>query len=405
MNRIIQDRKNWLQPMGVIEYLTLFLSLLSLAYAVTTAPLKGIDIRYFQEAGEAWAKGIYHFGEGPISEYPPFTLVLFTPLSWVPFHFLRISWLALNLMAASLILLLVIQYFGKDWPFKARFYLCALFLSWAPLRVTLRNGQLSLIITALILLALVAERRGRKFLAGILLGFSLCKYTLSFPFFIYYLWRREWKMLGSSLLVPVVFTEIYALCLKMSLMETVTEYGKSVVRAHLSSHTVFVGTTEIKPLIFDLTRGKESLTAILTVALAIVGLSVMAVVFARRPKSENIHVAILALFSLWSVYHKTYDSVLCVIAAAILIDLVVRRNYVWFGVFGLTSLALFALSIPGLLLDRLGLDASRLAGNTFGFVGIHLERTIVLCLFVSFLILLGRADPSLFDLSSYENSQ
>jgi hypothetical protein len=106
--------------------------------------------------------------------------------------------LGLNLLATGVSIYLILGYF-KGWPTKAKFYLVLLVLSLAPLRVTLRVGQMSLIITALLLGTVLAESRKKKYLAGVLLGVSLCKFTLSFPFFLYFLWKKDWKIVTAAI--------------------------------------------------------------------------------------------------------------------------------------------------------------------------------------------------------------
>lgn len=52
-----------------------------------------------------------------------------------------------------------IKRWGGDWPIKARLLLAAFFIAFAPFRVTLRNGQICLMVMALLLGALLARKR------------------------------------------------------------------------------------------------------------------------------------------------------------------------------------------------------------------------------------------------------
>jgi hypothetical protein len=56
----------------------------------------------------------------------------------------------------------------------------------------------------------------------------------------------------------------------------------------------------------------------------------------------------------------------------------------------MAGLALFAISIPGLLTERLHLSAESLAANPAGFVGLHFERLLVFGLFFFLLVLLWK---------------
>jgi hypothetical protein len=53
-------------------------------------------------------------------------------------------------------------------------------------------------------------------------------------------------------------------------------------------------------------------------------------------------------------------------------------------------LALFAVSIPGLLTERLHLSVASLSANPAGFVGVHFERFLVFGMFCWLLVLLSK---------------
>jgi glycosyl transferase family 87 len=366
-------------------------AIISLSYAVLTAPKSGIDLVFFYNGAREWVDGVFQIGSGPIGEYPPFALPLFSPIAFVPFDKLLLVWLALKIAATAFCLLLVIKLWGSDWPIRTRVYLSAFLLTWAPFRVTLRNGQISLMIMALLLGALLARRRKREFLAGALLGLSLCKYSLTFPYFLYFVWRREWKIVSTAILIPLALTEVFALRLGLSLFEVIGQYTQAVSHIYLSGVSPDMGTTEIKLLILELSGGRETFAAIITLALSIAALICMGVVFSRKPRWEPAHFSALALFSLWSVYHRTYDAVLCLLPAVLLVDLLVRKKFVAFSRFWLAGLGLLIISIPGVLVDRLKLSAADFAGNPLLLLGLHIERLLVFGMFWSLLFLMWKS--------------
>jgi hypothetical protein len=95
---------------------------------------------------------------------------------------------------------------------------------------------------------------------------------------------------------------------------------------------------------------------------------------------------------LWSVYHRTYDSVFCLIPAALLVDFAIRKRFVAFSRFWLSGLVLLIISIPGLLVDRLKFDPTNPTDNPFIFLGLHVERLLVFGMFWSLLYLILKAD-------------
>lgn len=132
----------------------------------------------------AWVEGDYN-KTLRLNAYPPPTVVVFSPLSLLSFDALKIVWLILTLGVTGLCIYLAIKLIGPEWPWQAKYFLLFLVVSWAPFRVTLRNGQITMLIVALLLGSLLAWRRNKRVLSGVLLGFALCKYTLSFPFLLY----------------------------------------------------------------------------------------------------------------------------------------------------------------------------------------------------------------------------
>ncbi|PYT06170.1 MAG: hypothetical protein DMF60_09885, partial [Acidobacteria bacterium] len=152
--------------------------------------------------------------------------------------------------------------------------------------------------------ALLARKRNKNFLAGALLGLSLCKYTLTFPFFLYFIWRREWRVVSTALLVPLALMEVFALRLGLSLFQVISQYSSLASQLLVSGLPGRTGTTEIKLLFLELS-GNESFAATITLAFSIAALICMGIVFYRRPRWELAHFAALALFGLWSIYHRT----------------------------------------------------------------------------------------------------
>jgi len=375
----------------IAEILLSVLALGSLTYALVTAPSKGIDVTFLQIGARAWVDGAYEIGAGSISLHPPFILPLLAPIAMLSHESLVLLWLTLNVAATALILYFADRLWAKHWPTDARLCLAAFFLAWAPFRVTLRNGQLSLIVLALLLGSLLARRRRKSFLAGALLGLSLCKYSLTFPFPLYFAWKREWKVVFAAILIPAALTELFAWRLGLSLIDVVRQYVDAARTAYVSGATIFEGTSEIKTLLLGLSGGNETLSAALVVAISLAALICMAIAFARAPKFEIAHFSALALFALWSVYHKTYDSVLCLIPAILQGDLLVQKRFVFLSRFWLAGLGLLIISVPGLLIDRLNIDTSVISTNPFLLFGVHVERLLMFGMFWSVIFLIWKS--------------
>jgi len=214
--------------------------------------------------------------------------------------------------------------------------------------------------------------------------------------------------------VPLVFAEVFALRMGTTVIDSCRAYASVMFAGQVTGGTGWMGTagnTEIRPLLLSVAGGNEMVALVLTVVLGLAALIAMAVVFSRIRECENAHFAVLALFALWSTYHRVYDSVICILPAALLIDFIVRKKLVGFSLFWLGGLGLLALSLPGFLTERLHLNAAQLSGNPLGWLGLHIERLLVFGLFWSLLFVMWRearsrkASASLGTLSRAESGK
>ncbi|HSB09012.1 MAG TPA: glycosyltransferase family 87 protein [Blastocatellia bacterium] len=378
--------------MAIAESAFLLLAATSLVYSAVTALREGRDLAMFQDMGRAWVAGVYQTSEGPFYGPPPFASVLFSSFALLSFAQLRAIFVLFNLLATGAILLLVKRLWGAAWPARARMNLAAFVLCWASFRVTVRYGQISLIVTALVLAALLAWKRRSNVLAGLLLGVSLCKYPLTLPFALYFLWRREWKVVATAVLAVAALTGAYAIKLGLSPIAVTSDYVWALLHTSISNQARFNGVTDIGPILSALT-GSRWLGRGLNIALALFGITAMATIFRRRPSCEKMHLTIVSLFSLWFVYHRIYDAVICVIPAAVFLDLIVRGKVRKPGFIGVAALGLLGASVSGILTERLHLGSESLAANPVGFVGLHFDRILVFGLFWSLIMFLWKLPP------------
>jgi hypothetical protein len=372
-----------------VELAVAAFAIASLAYAVATAPALGYDIALFQQGGRNWANGSHSFEAGPSHLYPPFALPLFWVATLVSTKALTVIWLLVNLVAGASVVYLSARLLGDSWPRRTLLILGAFLLSLAPFRVTLRSGQMSLVITALLLAALLARRKGLWLAGGLLIGLSLIKYTIAGPFFLYMLWKREWKISAVAVGLLTALTLVASSHMGISPFEAIARSVRSAAGVYTSAPDAFAGATGLKALVFSLT-GDAHVTNIIRIGLIVIALVAMAVIFARTPGQEALHYAALSLFALWFAYHGIYDAVLCVIPAAVFINILASERHVMLGRIGVISLGLLALSIPGLLTERLRFDPVSLAAKPAGWLALQIERLVVFGLFWMLLVLLVR---------------
>ncbi len=147
-------------------------------------------------------------GPLPPMGYPPWGfglgLLLVPPL---PFEWTRLYFTALTMLALGVIL----RFTWKLGSAHDRFFailLAASVASMSSLAISMKLGQYSLLMVALVILAYQAAQRKRAGLAGIFLGLAAIKPNISALFGLRFLIGRNWTALVSTTLVILMGTGI-----------------------------------------------------------------------------------------------------------------------------------------------------------------------------------------------------
>jgi Glycosyltransferase family 87 len=131
--------------------------------------------------------------------HPPFIAILATPLSVFNLNQVITVWFIIELACLMAIAwMLVVLWKGKvDWvPAILIFFLL---LAWYPVMVDLLYGQLTILLTTLLLAALLALRSNKKVLAGVLIGLSVAIKMYTWPLIIYFALKKDWRTFISSI--------------------------------------------------------------------------------------------------------------------------------------------------------------------------------------------------------------
>lgn len=102
--------------------------------------------------------------------YPPPTILLFTPLGFLPYHTALICWTVFNLFFAFGSIVLIYNMFFKSYKANGLIFVATLFFLLLPVRLTIIFSQTNFIL--LFLLLLMKKYSDKKF-AGILLALAL----------------------------------------------------------------------------------------------------------------------------------------------------------------------------------------------------------------------------------------
>lgn len=134
----------------------------------------------------------------------PWQILMTIPLSWLSLRGAVLVWTLLQIACGALIPLVMLRYNEEKPDWRVQAIGVGLVLAWAPTRMALGHGKITLLIILMSSLAILLGRRGRQVQAGIAMGLALTKYTLAVgPLFVMLVYRY-YKALGVAVLVQVL---------------------------------------------------------------------------------------------------------------------------------------------------------------------------------------------------------
>jgi hypothetical protein len=138
----------------------------------------------------------------------------------------KFAWLVFHLILVFLCFRLVEHCLpfpaaSLDRPTKVLIFL--LFFDLSPTRIAVENGQTTLFVFALMLLAVLLADRS-WLLAGLLLGLALSKFSVSLPVMLFLLFRRKYRLLIVAALIQFLGFASLALISGKSILIVMYEY-------------------------------------------------------------------------------------------------------------------------------------------------------------------------------------
>ena len=135
--------------------------------------------------------------------YPPFIAILSTPLLLFSLKNVIVVWFIIEMICLIAISgMASILWRGRvDWV--RTIFILFLLLTWYPVMVDLLFGQLTIFLTTLLLAALLAFRKDKKILAGMLIGLSVAIKMFTWPLIVYFALKKDWRTLLSSCLTAI----------------------------------------------------------------------------------------------------------------------------------------------------------------------------------------------------------
>lgn len=197
----------------VVSACLLVLTLIAMVQLVVVSIpgwLTGATFHDVMAAGRIFWAGQQSYGPMPIAPpdkvltgphsilYPPTNFLLLWPVIALPSRLQVTAWLSLYMVAVPVIFVAVYSTLGR--PTRAEAMLAvALFLASYPVRVGVENGEVELLVAALIALTMVAFLRGHPGIGGfVLAGAILLKPTVAVLLLAFFLWKRAGRLVAAA---------------------------------------------------------------------------------------------------------------------------------------------------------------------------------------------------------------
>ena len=323
-----------------------------LAGKLTTAGVSPYDVAAFQAAA-------LRYGLGPeidVFAYPPHSLALCVPLSWLPVETARWAWTVLNIgILVGTALAMGLRYEHRIGPRRdsapsvAALWIAAIIIGNPFAAHLIWTAQTGLMVMLCLLLAWHFEKRGRWVLAGVLLGLATMKPHLALLALAWFVMTGSWRMVAVAIATS-------ALLLLFAFAQIGTEVMAQWLSATLAYEDQFVGSsynTNLKSLLMGLGVALPKGFTALMFALALSGVVALARLHHRAPLAQHDVQALLLTTSLFLVQGRDYD--LAVLAPLVPMWFWYARGNRWAIGAGLAALVL--LCIPHRGLAQSGLPA------------------------------------------------
>lgn len=330
------------------------------------------DFKIFRAVGfDVW-KGLDpyasdHFFLHPFLN-PPTATPLFAAFAMLPLWWSSIVWAGLNLVAGIALvtlakLCLITQGVYND-RLSRRDEICVLTLALVLSSAAVEGfilGQLSLFTSTALLIALIAQGRGKPVWAGLWLGVATVKIGTMVPFLVLFL-RKQDRPAWVSLCVVVI-----VLCLiggpVSELPHRLQEYTHRIEQlgseGHVNDYSDASRSTAnligFDHALYNLgLSDRRSLRTAQFVTLGVLGALIFREVTRRPELSRGAACSLVALYSVLFLYHRSYDTTLLVIPLVYAIA-VIPASHGWRrGLLVMSAIAiLIVLNMPAESIRRL----------------------------------------------------
>jgi hypothetical protein len=246
----------------------------------------------------------------------PFVLIM-SLFSYLPLDLATTVWSIFNLILAFVIPPLILYYFKRKRLRVPKYLYPLSILVFFSLDMTSRgiiaNGQNGIFILFLLLLALLMADNQKSIIAGIFLGLALSKYNLSFPVFIFFLIKKEWRILVTAITVQLLgIVLLSSITANSSPFQIFQDYFSIAIYHQLN----LSGSWGINISSY---MHRTIIISILSYVAITIPVGIVCFTNLKKPiklidekKLDVVLLSVLLLWGLLSVYHLGYDAILAI---------------------------------------------------------------------------------------------
>lgn len=272
------------------------------------------------------ADGSLVLKRGIPTAYPPTSFALLTPVAWLPWHVAHRVWLLISLMAFGLTVLSLVSLIGFQWQEKRTYLFLALALALAPFHTGLAAGSIVIVAVGFCSVAVLAADRQWNMAAGVSFAVAVgLKPQIGLPFLVYYLLRRRWRVVTTSvtLLAFLAATAVFHLAMTHTPWVENYLYDNKVLFAQGSlgdfteSNPLRFGLVNLQVLVYTFVPDRAEANVGAIVIAGVLGLMWLLLLWRRTGnKIELPALSALLVLSLLPVYHRLYDASLLIFPLA-----------------------------------------------------------------------------------------
>lgn len=269
-------------------------------------------------------------------------------------------------------------------------FLFLVYFDFSATRIAIENGQTTLFVFMLMILALLyADRSWLK--SGLALGVALSKYSLSLPVFLFLLYKRKFKILLVSVVVQILGVLGIAAISGNSPVTIVTENIQLFFRlfdqpgVHLSRWFEFISDNHFVSVI-------PALVMTALVFIPILFWTRSRPFYSTTGKQEVIDFHILTILFIWVIlvaYHRLYDTLILLTFIVLVFKGLAAPNIWRLTRFGKAALFAFMAVLP-LVLILPARIVDRFLPEYYGTISDAVTTTILLIMLAISMFLLRR---------------